>query len=708
MPCRILVLLCALLALPCQCGDTYGDAQWTPVQSGQDTTVQNNPSTVATIDFWNPSAVYNTAIGNLDYKILSINNSRSREGVPLYRGPDVMQAPSMITANKPTGFGISLVPGAGPITLNTDGHFYMGAFMAPLKGISFTTYMKLLQQPPDIPEFEANKNKLFACLTLTGRTASQPGTTLVLGRKVVQIWNKTGEKKGMQAPETIGGTDGENYAGNTSPEGSGYMQVAYQGTEALNAIEIDYNLQYGDVTVDKTGFFGGTAYTTPISFSCFAGGTVQSILKDPSVSGMTEEQLQALGASPARLGALYLVNSKLRPARAQEIMGQPFVSLLATPQNNSYLLMNLMKSRLILPLSRSRTASTEKGTDFAQQATVHAACFSDMAQHFQEAPLATVFHKNATSGPRFHQDAGSERNTNSATVLNNTSLGVWTQPFSFLRVKGSIKSSFSGALVGADYTHSPQWTVGCALGWGRNLISEGQASDIYNSALIKMPIFAPYVAYHKEHQGKEWSVMQNFLWSSLTIKGRRVITESHLKDTQLDSQFSGSVLTSNTYVGCAFERAAHTYLTPYMVLSFVHDRLGAFSEILDTSPGVIFNTLDNLRLDVAAHSTNYTAQEIGCQYSKKNHELYFGHIEYFITAAGSFLYSPQKPYSMNYVQNPSPYTVTMGSNSALYGSIALGAKLVTFSHWSMGLMGRVDISRLDTIYRAMAYIKKSL
>jgi len=101
------------------------------------------------------------------------------------------------------------------------------------------------------------------------------------------------------------------------------------------------------------------------------------------------------------------------------------------------------------------------------------------------------------------------------------------------------------------------------------------------------------------------------------------------------------------------------------------------------------------------------APEIGCQYNKRVLEIDFGHVEYFITASGTWLYSPKQDYSMNYVQGALPYVLNMKSNTALYGSVSLGAKLATLSNWSMGLMGRVDMSRFDTIYRAMAYVKKS-
>ena len=265
----------------------------------------------------------------------------------------------------------------------------------------------------------------------------------------------------------------------------------------------------------------------------------------------------------------------------------------------------------------------------------------------------------------------------------------------------------SGALVGAHYSCDPKWGVGCALGWAHNLISEGNESDVNNGINATLPVVAPYGYYNGTRDKRKWSAFQSIIISNGAMKTRRYISAPALNGSVLKGKIPTNIVISNTYIGCSIEQANQWFYTPYGALAIVWDKFGAFNEHAPTDLDQEHSALAaELLLSPGAHNTTYAAPELGVRIAKQSSELTLGTAEYFLSLAGTYLYSPSNSYGMNYVNNPSPYTVTTGSASALYGSVALGAQITTYAQWSWGLMGRVDFSRLDTIYRAMLFVKK--
>lgn len=681
-----------------------GSAQWGKVDDTIGRFDQDHLGSVATVYLWSPIKSYDATTGTLPYKLFTFNTSRSREGVPMYRDPDVMRAPSMIEKDRTTGYGISAIPGSGAVTSSTDGHLYIGQFAAPTKGISFTTYMKLMRKPQNSDGSKLT-DPLYVCFTFSGIKKNNPDRMVTLGKKYVQIWGGNDNQdapKGMQAPETIGGPDGANYAGNTSPEGSGYMQIAYAGNDELEAVAIDYTFRTKVTGYNNTNF-NGEEYNQPLLFPCFMGGAVQVNLNKPHVDGITDEQFRALGQSSLRLGNVFLANEGDRTEKAKEIMGNNMMNLIGTPQNQSYLLISLIRDRFL----SSPQKTTHRDHAFTRNAMSHMSCFSDMTPIQAKNNIDTL----DTSGPLEKQyfSNGFNASGEDPGVGCSGKIGIWAQPFALLRTSGKTKANLSGALIGAEYTLSPNWTFGCALGMGHNILSEGSERDITDSAKASIPMIAPYLFYQgtQSRQCKNiWSVMQSFVLAKAEIKGRRKLTEDHLNHGEINSDITENIFSSNTYVGWTLQQSNSTFLTPYVSCTIVHDRLGAFSETINQN--IHFSeSINALLLSPSSHVSNYAAPEIGCQYSKNVQEINCGYAEYFISASSTFLYNPNKNYDMNYVNSPLPYTIKIDAKNALYGSVSLGAKLSTLSKWSMGLMGRVDISRHDTIYRAMAYIKKS-
>jgi hypothetical protein len=345
---------------------------------------------------------------------------------------------------------------------------------------------------------------------------------------------------------------------------------------------------------------------------------------------------------------------------------------------------------------------------FNTQPTQHKSMFANATMNAmaRTSSIASVMNHDHTHADDSGHKQG-DNDTQTASSPQKKSLHAWVQPFALQRASGTIRAQMSGALVGAHYSCDPKWGVGCALGWAHNLISEGKESDVNNGISATLPVVAPYGYYNGTRGKRHWSALQSIIISNGAMKTSRYISAPALNGSVLKGKIPTNIVISNTYIGCSIEQANQWFYTPYGALAIVWDRFGAFSEHAPADLDQPHRELaQELLLSPGAHNTTYAAPELGVRIAKQASEFTLGTAEYFISLAGTYLYSPSNSYGMNYVNNPSPYTVTTGSASALYGSVALGAQITTYSQWSWGLMGRVDFSRLDTIYRAMLFVKK--
>ena len=138
------------------------------------------------------------------------------------------------------------------------------------------------------------------------------------------------------------------------------MQCAFSGDEPLESCELDYELRYDVDGFNEDGTFTGTPYPTPLLFSCFAGGNVQQQIQ-PTVDGIDDGVMMAIGQSPLRLGAVFASELENRTSRANEC--QVSFDVFGGHTNNSYLLASAFKDHFVF-----NTQPTQHKSMFANAA----------------------------------------------------------------------------------------------------------------------------------------------------------------------------------------------------------------------------------------------------------------------------------------------------------------------------------------------------